>query len=202
MVVDALFKLNRTEERLILAVTVASLIVGAVLKFVVFKRDDEVRVTLNESSPQSEALPAEPGIIYVYITGEIIKPGMYTMKDGDRVGELVDIAGGFTDNADTASVNLAAKLEDEGHINIESKEAASSSGPSRGSIYGGKININTASAEELDEFLPGIGKVLAGNIISHREKTGRFKSVEDICNVDGIGNGKKYENIRDKITVK
>lgn len=202
-VVKALFKLSRNEEKVILGVIITLLLVGAILKFVVFKPEDEVQVVKSESSSASASIEKEPETIYVYVTGEVVKPNMYELKKGDRIAELINMAGGFTDKADITSVNLAEKLEDEQHINITSKEIASSSGPApKGSVSGGKININTATADELDEFLPGIGEVLAGNIISYREKNGRFKNIEDICNVDGIGNGKKYENIKDKITVK
>jgi competence protein ComEA len=142
--------------------------------------------------------------ISIYICGEIAKPGVYDLNEGDRLNKLIDLAGGFTENADKESVNLAAKLSDEDFIKIPSKIAGNNAANSAGTVStlsseNGKININSASKEQLEE-LPRIGEAIAQRIIDYRENNGRFKDIKDIMNVSGIGE-KIFENIKDKITV-
>lgn len=198
-----MIKLNKSEERIILAVIVILTLAAAILKFAVFKPDD-VKVYDSKPGKESSKVAVEPKRIYVYVTGEVKKPGVYMMEEGSRISDAVKSAGGFTDNADTASVNLAEKISDEQQINIVPANVNTSDGGSgaagNSSIHGGKININTAAAEELDSFLPGIGEGLSKNIVNYRTKNGRFKSIDDIKKVDGIGSG-RFEKIKDYITV-
>lgn len=140
--------------------------------------------------------------IEVYICGEVNKPGVYKMVDGDRVNDLIKAAGGFTNKADLESVNLAIKLKDEDYIKIPSKvilENTSEVLTNTQTNKQGKININTAGVEEL-KTLPRIGDSIAKRIIDYRSKNGRFKRIEDIKNVSGIGE-KMFENIKDLICV-
>lgn len=144
--------------------------------------------------------------ITVYVSGEVIKPGVVTLDAEKRLSDAVDSLGGVTQNADLNRVNLASRLQDEKHYiipkigeelqvesaNVNSQDESQSQSDS-------KININEASAKELDE-LPGVGEATASKILKYREETGKFKSVEEIKNVNGIGD-KKYEELKDLICV-
>jgi competence protein ComEA len=144
--------------------------------------------------------------IKVYISGEIKKPGVYTLNDGDRAEKLIELCGGFTNNAETSALNLAMKLKDEDFIKIPSKllnnQLSNTSTPNITNPLQGAtalININTATKEQLMD-LPRIGDAMSQRIIDYREKMGAFKDIKDLTNVSGIG-PKMYENIKDKITV-
>ncbi len=137
----------------------------------------------------------------VYINGEVKKPGVYKLKSGSRVEELVNNAGGFNETADKFKLNLAKKLKDEDYIYVDKKsDANTSTSPSSlnsGKGSDGKININTATKDQL-KTIPGIGEVTAQKIIDYREKNGAFPSVEDLKKVGRIGD-KSLEKIKDKI---
>jgi competence protein ComEA len=142
--------------------------------------------------------------INVYICGEIIKPGVYNLSEDDRLIKLIEMAGGFTQKADMEAVNLAEKLADEDFIKIPTMMVDSNSEIVGSSNISGtqsteKINLNTATREQL-ETLPRIGEAIAQRIIDYRESNGRFKDINEINNVSGIGD-KIFESLKDKITV-
>ena len=155
--------------------------------------------------------------IIVHITGAVKKNGIVKLKDGARIYDAIEMAGGSTDDADLSKINLAYVLEDGqkvyipkiGEINQDNAEEEYITfeyGNNKNIIQdynkGGneKVNINTANQTEL-ETLPGIGTATAEKIIDYRNKNGKFSSIEDIQNVKGIGNA-KYENIKESICVK
>ena len=114
--------------------------------------------------------------------------------------------GGTTNKADLNKVNLAMKVEDEQHYIIPkigeevSEESVEVTNKEVSSQESSKININTATIEELDT-LPGVGEATANKIVNHRSENGEFKTVEEIKNVNGIGD-KKFENIKELICTK
>ncbi|KEH97454.1 helix-hairpin-helix domain-containing protein [Clostridium botulinum] len=148
--------------------------------------------------------------IIVEIKGEVKNPNVYTMNYGSRVNDLVKIAGGFTEKADKMSVNCSMKLKDEDCIIINDKNNLqgntlnnnknNNKTNSTMSSKEGKININTATKEELMK-LPGVGEITANSIIDYREKNGEFNTVEDITKVNRIGN-KTLEKFKEKIEVR
>lgn len=165
--------------------------------------------SLNEEE-SSEADQAQSSSIYVHITGEVKTPGLYELPQGARLSEAVNAAGGFTDNANDSSVNLARVLSDGEQISVASKNSSnmntggvdssvSEISPNSSNSTPNKININTASAEEL-MTLDGIGEATAKKIITYRQEQGSFKTIDEIKEVSGIGD-KKYEAIKDSITV-
>lgn len=153
--------------------------------------------------------------ITVYVSGEVNKSGVVTLKEGDRLAVAVEKLGGTTKKADLNNINLAIRVKDEEHYiipkigeakqedlkdvnntkDIENAEIKNENTEKDSS----KININTATLEELDK-LPGVGEATANKIISHREENGQFKTIEDIKNVNGIGD-KKFENMKELICV-
>ena len=154
----------------------------------------------NSFSINDNELVKKEELIAIYITGEVNNPGVYYIEEGMRLNDIVELCGGFKDTADLSEINLAEKLNDSDkifipkivsdnyeEINLEEKNDDS-----------GKININTANKTQLKE-LDGIGDTLADNIIKYRNNS-KFKSIEDILNVDGIGQA-KYEKIKEYICI-
>lgn len=181
-----------------------SLVFLLVLGFTVFflRSPDPQPLELLIPSPTPEATPEPIGI---YILGAVQNPGVYFMPPGSRVIDAIAAAGGETAEADLARVNLAARLEDEEQIYVPrlGEETASlqvlSTPTSQSATQSGLININTATAQEL-ETLPGIGPALAQRIVDFRTANGPFASIEQIIDVSGIGEG-IFSDIKDLITV-
>lgn len=150
--------------------------------------------------------------IKIHIIGEVNNPGIYELEIGARIEDAIIAAGGESNDADLNKVNLAYELEDGQKIDIPSifdEENAyiySDAGTNvliqqeGETSMSGKINVNKASLEELQQ-IRGIGPALAEKIIAYREETGKFQTVEDLKNVSGIGD-KKYETIKEYIEVK
>ena len=142
--------------------------------------------------------------IAVHVSGAVAAPGVYELEEGARVADAVELAGGFLEGAAENALNLARVLNDGEQVVVptaEEQAAQQSAVESAGGTasLGGKVNINTASAEQLDT-LPGVGKSTAQKIIADREANGPFSSPEDLKRVSGIGD-KKYAELADLITV-
>lgn len=140
----------------------------------------------------------------VDIKGAITSPGVYEMKEGDRVTDIINLAGGFTKEANETEINLAQKLQDEMVIIVPEKGQgnAETTSTSKEGISGEsitKIKLNTATQEEL-ETLNGIGPSKAQAIIAYREEHGTFQKIEDILEVSGIGE-KTLDAFKDDIIV-
>lgn len=131
----------------------------------------------------------------VDIRGAVSTPGVVYVEPGDRLIDVVNEAGGLGPNADTALINLSERVSDGQLIVLPTIQI----GPAEEEQVGGKININTASAEELTQ-LPGIGDVLAGRIVAYREANGPFQSVDELANVEGIS-ANKVEELRPYVRV-
>jgi competence protein ComEA len=166
--------------------------------------------------PVTLLAPPSPAPLIVHVSGAVTQPGVYTLPAGSRVQDAIQAAGGFLEDADPASLNLAAMLEDGAQVialsqlpatqpTLQPTAATRSESialPTRiqsPTPKGQKININTATQEEL-ESLPMIGPALAKQIIAYRTAHGPFKKIEDIVDVPGIG-PKTFEVIKDLITV-
>ena len=157
--------------------------------------------------PTEESTPSK---IFVHVCGAVTKPGVYEMVEGNRIFEAIELAAGFTEEAQPQAVNLADKVIDGQQVFVPTVEEAVMM-PPVGNTLGrldnqagiqaeqSLININTADITKLQE-LNGIGEAKAQAILSYREKDGSFNSIEDIKNVSGIGE-KLYEKIKDNITV-
>ncbi|MBF0807828.1 ComEA family DNA-binding protein [Rothia nasimurium] len=151
----------------------------------------------------------------VHVAGAVQTPGVYELGSESRVNDAVTAAGGLRDDADTSAINLAAPASDGSqiYIPVQGEEPPSSAGGSeaahslagtglgtdRGTDAAGLVNINTASAEEL-QTLPKVGPVLAASIISWREQYGGFSSVDELDQVSGIGPA-TLEALRPLVTV-
>ena len=148
--------------------------------------------------------------VYVDVDGAVASPGVYRLKEGARVSQAIDAAGGLTTEADVTGLNRASKVADGQKIYVptvgEQQAAAVTSGADSGAsptsgagASSGLVNINTASAAEL-QTLSGIGPSMAQSIIDERTQNGAFASVDDLMRVSGIGE-KKLAKIKDCICV-
>lgn len=169
------------------------------------KKDRESRVfeALAEEpaavEPAEEAVleTEETGFIYVDICGAVAKEGFYRLPKESRLMDAVDMAGGLLETADRRRINLAQKIFDQQKIIIMTVDEAlveEAEAKERG-----LVNINTASAEEL-ERLPGIGPVYAARIIDYREEKGGFSTKEEIMAIQGIGE-KTYADLESCICI-
>ena len=165
--------------------------------------------TVPRGRPVTLDAPPTNAPLEVHVVGAVLRPGVYILLEGSRVQDAVSAAGGLSADADLDSLNLAAKLEDGQQLDVPNLSgAARTAVPTTGfrvlpagstaTPSGDQININTASAEQL-ETLPGIGPTIAQNIVTYRIAHGPFAHIEDIMNVAGIGPA-TFDNIKDLIT--
>lgn len=185
---------------------------------VVYTDTADVTNAVSADNEQDEDALEKTSSIFVYVCGAVLHEGVYELESGSRVIDAINAAGGFDIEADTSYVNQAAELTDGLKIRIpkiSETEALSETGtgvevfseaisPENGDGSGshkkdGRININTASIDELCE-LPGIGNGYAQRIIAYREENGSFRAVEDIMNVKGIKE-KLFSQIKEYIVV-
>lgn len=153
-----------------------------------------------DSTEENDEIEKTEEKIIVYITGEVKKEGVIELKYGSRIADAIEKAEGLTENANIKNVNLAYELEDGQKIYIPNKNEQETIIPEENKEENQVININKADSNELQN-LNGIGKSLAGTIIKYREENGKFKKIEELMNVPGIGEN-KFNNIKDKIKVK
>jgi competence protein ComEA len=184
-------------------------VVGVVVFFVIYailKKPEPTSPPLVITlQPRPTAIPPTPtpAAINIYVTGAVEKPDVYALPLNSIVKDAIEAAGGATDDADLDRINLATKLADQMQVYVprtgEAEPPPVLPDGSAPDTTAAKININTASVEELDK-LPGIGPAIAKAIIDYRTKSGPFKQIEDINDVKGIGDA-LFEKIKDQITV-
>lgn len=185
---------TKTVAAAFLAAALIAVLAGAL---VLILRDGEGRQGTEIFLPTATPMPE----LKVYVSGAVRRPGVYTMRDGDRLSDALAASGGASQDAQMACVNLAVRVRDEAHYHVPGAgEACVAGGGSTAQEAGrGGIDLNTASPEEL-ETLPGIGPVKARAIVDYRAQAGGFGSVPQLMEVTGIGPA-TYESIRDLVYV-
>jgi competence protein ComEA len=145
-------------------------------------RPEPIRITINPPPPTATAAP-----LGIYVTGAVTQPeSVVVVPPGSRIEDAINAAGGALVDADLEHLNLAALLRDGDHVHVPRYGEISEAADTVGTVNGGALNINTATAEEL-EALPGIGEAIASRIIAYREQNGNFTSMADLEAVEGIG---------------
>lgn len=202
------------EKRIqIIAIAVAIVVAGIIYLCMNYEDEESLVVTEGFSDAVTKTAASEPvgktehsykDSVYIHICGAVKKPGVYTFDKEPRLNDVVKKAGGFSKNADQSSINLASIVKDGTQIIIDSiskksKKSKSLASANTKSKDVDKININTATKEEL-MTLAGIGESKANQIISYRESNGLFKSIEDIMKISGIKEG-VFSKIKDSIVV-
>ncbi|MDG4655469.1 helix-hairpin-helix domain-containing protein [Ectobacillus antri] len=155
------------------------------------KKDESVPIT----TPQEQLKEAEQTVMFVDIKGAVAREGVYEFSKGTRVKDAIAKAGGLLQEADSSKINLAQFVHDQMLLYVPNK----TEGASLVSPQTNKIAINIASKEEIEK-IPGIGPKKAESIIRYREENGPFQTVEDLLEVDGIGE-KSLANIKEQIVV-
>lgn len=137
--------------------------------------------------------------VYVYVAGKVKNPDVYKVPEDYRIYQVIELAGGFLEDAETRNINMADRIFDGMQITVYALGEETVQYGYGTDNSGGMININTASKEEL-MTLPGIGETKAESIISFRNENGHFDSIEDIMKISGIKEG-AFEKIKSYITV-
>ena len=179
-----------------------TVIVVVILNFMfqggVFNKKEVVNTTPTYTTIKKTTTTEKVKVI-VEIKGAVKYPGVYIFDHSPvLVYEVIDMAGGLTSIANTDDINLAMALESNQSITISSNSSVKSYVSNIGDTKA-KVNINTANKDTL-KTIPGIGDTKANNIIAYRKKNGFFKTIDDIKNVDGIGDA-IFESIKEYITV-
>ena len=187
--IDLHFSLNQKKALAVIAVVI---LLGSV-----------VLVMQGNSTPQASAeiIPitiAEPEI-FVDVTGAVNNPGVYTLTGKSRVIDAIKAAGDSAPGADLSTINLARVLNDGEQIYVDSTVTNSAGVRVSKKLPSGPININRATARQLDS-LDGIGPVIAARIVEYRKINGSFLSVDDLQKVSGIG-AAKFAQIKAKVRI-
>ena len=209
--------LTQTQKRIFI---IGIIIAVGIIAFYVYSKDNNYEeisteeIMVKNETQTEETTDTEK--IVVHIMGAVKNEGILELNEGARVSDAINSAGGLAEDADMSKINLAYVLEDGVKIRIPSindehteeyittdgveiVESSSQTTQNGGNSKSGLININTANETELDS-LPGIGPSIAAKIINYREENGDFASIEDIKNVNGIGDS-KFEELKDLICV-
>lgn len=213
----------RYRKQIILGIVIF-IIIGGIVGFCIYKFKDKPKedIVVEKKLVKKNTSPIEK--IQVDIKGQINYPGIYKVDSNLRVMDVIKLAGDLTENADTSVINLSKKVTDEMVIIVYSKDEVADFKKTKEiekqveerciqkdenslvndacincSVSNGKVNINTASLDELKN-LTGIGEKKAKDIISYREKNGNFNTIEDIMKVSGIGEA-SFAQIKEDITV-
>lgn len=165
--------------------------------------EKENNKVFSEDSKENKYLQTSSNnTIVVEIKGEVMKPDVYTLSEGSIVKDLIEMAGGLTNEADISNINRAKEINNHDliiirNINDVNMETEIENNEVNEESDDGKISINNSDISKLKE-IPGVGEVKANSIILYREKNNGFKSIEELKNVDGIGE-KTFEKIKDSI---
>ena len=215
-------KVLNNKRKVIVVIVIIVVILLLSYYFFVYKKNDISNEDKHEVITKKEEVVNSSDLIVVDIKGHVNKPGVYSFKkdNNTRINDLINEAGGLLKDADTSMINLSKKIEDEMIIIVYSKNEVTNFTKTQDDLRkkleicenkikndacinaittkNSKININEASLSEL-ESLSGIGKGKAEAILEYRKKN-KFKTIEDIMNVDGIGES-LFASIKESITV-
>lgn len=184
------------------AVTLGLIVLSAAVGWGILRGQAAAVDSIPIADPAGDVRVAEDGGLYVHVLGEVVRPGLYILEPGARLVDALAAAGGTLETADLQAVNLARPLSDGEQIVVPVQGAQAGGGEAgAASAVGadGVIDLNAATREDL-ETLPRIGPALAQRILEWREENGRFRSVDDLMAVPGIGE-KLLAGMRDKVRV-
>lgn len=164
--------------------------------------EENNNLVIENSNDNSNLQTSSNNTIVVEIKGEVMEPDVYTLSEGSIIKDLIEMAGGLTEEADISNINRAKEINNHDliiirNINDVNIDVEAENNEVNEESDDGKISINDSDISKLKE-IPGIGEVKANSIISYREKNNGFKSIEELKNVDGIGE-KTFEKIKDNI---
>ena len=208
------------KQKIVLIIIISIITLGVAYYTYIMKTNDEFNVeeqsleVEKDTEEENNEVKEEKSKIIIHVSGAVVNEGIVELEEKARVADAIEAAGGVTEDAYMRNINLASLLEDGMKVYIPTKEEVMQKEENSDYIIGsnniiennnveskksGKVNINTATKEELDT-LPGVGELTANKIISYREENGKFKSIEEIKEVSGIGDS-KFEQIKDLIEI-
>jgi competence protein ComEA len=206
--------MNSLRERALAALATASTLNRKImlLLFLILVAIGAILIALNSPKPYANAsglqtpqatdstLSISVAENFVHLVGEVANPGIYKLPSGSRLFDAVLAAGGFTEQADQSSVNLAREISDGEQIVVLASGVSQSTGLTGSTASQAKlISLNRASQIEL-ESLPGVGPALAGRMVDWRAANGGFKKKQDLMKVSGIGQ-KLFAGIETLVTL-
>ena len=214
-----IMKYINKKQKIVLIIIISIITLGVAYYAYIMKTNDEFNVEeqsleIENTTEENNEAKEEKSKIIVHVSGAVKNEGIVELEEKARVADAIEAAGGVTEDAYMRNINLASLLEDGMKVYIPTKEEVMQKEENSDYIIGsnniiennnveskksGKVNINTATKEELDT-LPGVGELTANKIISYREENGKFKSIEEIKEVSGIGDS-KFEQIKDLIEI-
>ena len=166
-----------------------------------YKKEAETAVEITTGTEAALRNEIADRLYYVYICGAVNAPGVYALPEGSRVYEVIQAAGGLTENADVFLLNQAEEVTDGMMIQVYTQEEAKELSEKNSTSSGdGRLDINAASVADLMN-LPGIGKSKAEAIVAYRETEGLFSSIEDLMKIPGIKEG-VFNQLKECIKVK
>lgn len=202
--------MKKFDKKLLISIFLLILIVFIAIYF--FTKEDSSNLDFNELFVSDNKVSSQDEVdeIVIHIDGEVLNPGVIKLALGSRIADAIEYSGGLTANANISNVNLAYQLSDGQKVYIPSindvteidtiqNTAGENIIKSDGAKNSNTININTATQSEL-ETLSGIGSSTASKIIDYRNKNGKFKTIQDLMNVSGIGEA-KFNSIKDYISI-
>ena len=193
---------NNKIKIIVIIIVIVIIIAGVVISKIGYEENYEDLDVFDTAGQEiiEENQIEETNKIKIHILGQVNYNGILELEEGSRIDDAIKKAGGITDQADITKINLAYKLSDGQKLYIPSITDEETEYILENEKIEEKININTATQTEL-ETLPGVGPSLALKILNYRKENGKFKTIEEIQNVSGVGEN-KYEEIKEKITVK
>lgn len=214
-----IMKYINKKQKIVLIIIISIITLGVAYYAYIMKTNDEFNVEeqsleIENTTEENNEAKEEKSKIIVHVSGAVKNEGIVELEEKARVADAIEAAEGVTEDAYMRNINLASLLEDGMKVYIPTKEEVMQKEENSDYIIGsnniiennnveskksGKVNINTATKEELDT-LPGVGELTANKIISYREENGKFKSIEEIKEVSGIGDS-KFEQIKDLIEI-
>ena len=215
-----IMKYINKKQKIVLIIIISIITLGVAYYTYIMKTNDEFNVeeqsleVEKDTEEENNEVKEGKSKIIIHVSGAVVNEGIVELEEKARVADAIEAAGGVTEDAYMRNINLASLLEDGMKVYIPTKEEVMQKEENSDYIIGsnniiennnveskksGKVNINTATKEELDT-LPGVGELTANKIISYREENGKFKSIEEIKEVSGIGDS-KFEQIKDLIEI-
>jgi competence protein ComEA len=191
---------SKEQERALIILFAGFLIIGGL--FVFLNSGGKAQALPAVAVPE---LPTIAPVVVIDVAGKVNKPGVYKLPSGSRAVDALTAAGGAKKGVDLSDINLAHVLSDGEQIVVGAPKVVTSSRGKGSSKSSGKVklsgplNINTATAAQLDA-LPGIGPVMAARIITYREKNGLFKDISELRKVSGMG-ASKFAQLQNLIKI-
>jgi competence protein ComEA len=196
-------QMKKKERSLLLIFLVGILLAGSVYLYggkpgmQTVKASDTGNAQLEQQAKETVAENSKQ--VKVHVKGAVNQPGVYKLPSDSRVIDAIQAAGGAKSDAKVQQLNLASVVADGAEVVVPGDDATNGNAAAAATQDDGKVNVNTASAEDLDK-LPGIGSIRAKAIVDYRTEHGQFYSIDDLRNVPGLG-AKLLDAIRDHVKV-